>query len=64
MLRFLLLGAIINSNVFLYINHTQGPHIRAKFYSTLSVPFFILKYRLKTWLRFGDLISTFYFNLP
>ena len=39
MLRFLLLGAIISTNVFLYINHTQGPHIRAKLYSTLSVPF-------------------------
>ena len=39
MLRFLLLGAIISKNVFLYINHIQGPHIRAKLYSILSVPF-------------------------
>ena len=39
MLRLLLLSAIISTNVLLFINHTQVPHIRAKIYSYLSMPF-------------------------
>ena len=38
-LRLLLLGAIISTNVFLYINHTQVSHIRAKIYYYHYIPF-------------------------
>ena len=52
MLRFLPLGAIISTNVFLYINHTQGLHIRAELYSTLSVPFL---FKSIVWKHSSDL---------
>ena len=38
MLR-LLLSTIISTNVLLFINHNQVPHIRAKIYSYFSMPF-------------------------
>lgn len=39
MLRLLLLGAIISTNVFLYVNHTQVSHITAKIYYYHCIPF-------------------------
>ena len=51
MVRLFLLGAIISTNVFLYLNQTT--------YQSQN-----LLYLLETWFRFGDIISTSYFNLP
>ena len=61
MLRPVFPGTIISTNVFLSITRTQVPHIRAK--STL-ISLHTLIFKVSFGNRFGDLISTFYFNLP